>query len=372
MSDIYESAEWSRLILLLVGNAGGGLTYLLMPAIFDSFVHDHGMSAHKAWRVTFVVPLLCLIACGIGMILLCPETPLGPWKDRFCRMGENLEAHGISKSPHATESMRPSVHASDVSAPDEEKATGTGTDSSRKTSFEKEQDIFRAGAIQTARGEMVVKPSFRDTLSVVFSPQTLFHVATYACSFGGELAINSILGSYYKKNFPRLSQTNASNYASVFGFLNLVTRPLGGIVADILYRRFGGSLWAKKFWITACGLATGSLLIVIGTVDPREDSGHGVAAMLGLVAAMAVFHEAGNGANFALVPHVHPSANGVLSGATGAGGNLGGVVFAVIFRFMNRGRDYASGFWVIGVINIALNVAVCWIRPIPRGQVGGS
>jgi MFS transporter, NNP family, nitrate/nitrite transporter len=28
-------------------------------------------------------------------------------------------------------------------------------------------------------------------------------------------------------------------YASIFGFLNLFTRPLGGIVADILYRRFG-------------------------------------------------------------------------------------------------------------------------------------
>lgn len=26
------------------GNAGGGITYFLMPAVFDSFVHDHGMT----------------------------------------------------------------------------------------------------------------------------------------------------------------------------------------------------------------------------------------------------------------------------------------------------------------------------------------
>jgi hypothetical protein len=32
--------------------------------------------------------------------------------------------------------------------------------------------------------------------------------------------------------------------------------------------------------------------------------------MMGLIGGMAFFHEAGNGANFALVPHVHPYSNG--------------------------------------------------------------
>ncbi|KAJ3473169.1 hypothetical protein NLG97_g10477 [Lecanicillium saksenae] len=93
--------------------------------------------------------------------------------------------------------------------------------------------------------------------------------------------------------------------------------------------------------------------------------------MVGLVTVMAIFHEAGNGANFALVPHVHPAANGVVSGVTGAGGNLGGVVFAIVFRFMDGGKGYAKAFWVIGVMHIALNLAVCWIPPLPKGQVGG-
>jgi NNP family nitrate/nitrite transporter-like MFS transporter len=93
--------------------------------------------------------------------------------------------------------------------------------------------------------------------------------------------------------------------------------------------------------------------------------------MIGLVVLMAFFHEAGNGANFALLPHVYPHANGVLSGLTGAGGNLGGVVFAVVFRFMDGGTDYAKAFWVIGAIHIVLNLAVVWVPPIPKGQVGG-
>jgi MFS transporter, NNP family, nitrate/nitrite transporter len=80
--------------------------------------------------------------------------------------------------------------------------------------------------------------------------------------------------------------------------------------------------------------------------------------MMGLIAGMAIFLESGNGANFALVPHVHPHANGIISGVTGASGNLGGIIFAIIFRY--HGSDYAKCFWIIGVISIAMNLAVCW------------
>ena len=221
-------------------------------------------------------------------------------------------------------------------------------------------------AAVAAQSEIIIPPTFASTLPVIFSLHALFHVATYACSFGGELAINAILGAYYMKNFPTLGQTNASNYAAIFGFLNFVTRPLGGVVGDLVYKHVGGGLWAKKAWIHVCGFATGALLIVIGVLDPKD-----LGMMVGLVVLMAVFHEAGNGANFALLPHVYPQANGVLSGLTGAGGNLGGVVFAIIFRFMGGGTDYAKGFWVIGVIHLILNLAVCWIPPVPKGQVGG-
>ncbi|KAI6783706.1 Nitrate transporter-like protein [Emericellopsis cladophorae] len=355
------------------GNAGGGLTYVIMPAVFDAFVHNHGMSEHKAWRVTFVVPLMCLIACGVSMFLLCPETPLGKWNERAQRVQENLAAFDLSDASvvnvpgHITDRPSPSS-VSSSSRKDEEKGDMSRRDIqalSRNGSFSKEE------AQATAQAEVVVKPSFKEMMAVFCSLQTFFHVATYACSFGGELAINSILSSYYKKNFPHLDQTLAGNYASIFGFLNFVTRPLGGIIADILYTRFGGNLWLKKAWITVCGLLTGGLLILIGQIDPSEANGSSIGLMVGLISLMAIFHEAGNGANFALVPHVHPHANGIVSGATGGGGNLGGVVFAIIFRFMNKGSDYAMGLWVIGIMQVALNLAVCWIPPIPRGQVGG-
>jgi MFS transporter, NNP family, nitrate/nitrite transporter len=63
------------------------------------------------------------------------------------------------------------------------------------------------------------------------------------------------------------------------------------------------------------------------------------------------------------------AANGIVSGFTGATGNLGGIIFAIVFRY--HGKNYAESFWIIGSIILALNVALCWIKPVPKGQVGG-
>jgi NNP family nitrate/nitrite transporter-like MFS transporter len=339
------------------GNAGGGITYFIMPAVFDSFVAQ-GMTPGKAWRMTFIVPLICLIACGIGMLLCCPDTPMGPWKERHQHVQENLNSHGVSGNVVEVPGAITDKAGSDV-----EKGSSSSKD---PQVFDHEVAISRTEMLETAQGETVVKPTLKEAMTVVGSPQTLFHVLTYACSFGGELAINAILSSYYLKNFPHLGQTGASNWAAMFGFLNFVTRPVGGVVGDLLYKFGNRNLWFKKGWITFCGLMTGALLILIGKLDPHHES-----TMFGLIFLMAVFHEAGNGANFALVPHVHPFANGILSGITGGAGNFGGVIFAIIFRFMDGGSNYAHGFWVIGIMHIALNLLVCWIPPLPKGQIGG-
>jgi NNP family nitrate/nitrite transporter-like MFS transporter len=343
------------------GNAGGGITYFIMPAVYDAFVRT-GHSPGRSWRLTFIVPLIMVIATGISLLLLCPDTPMGQWSERHLHVQENLQSHGVVAErgvvdvPGAiTDKVTPSdSHASD------------GEDKKPPVTYDHEAALSKSEMMETAQGETIQKPTFREALPVIFSQQTAFHVLTYFCSFGGELAINAILSSYYLKNFPSLGQTKAANWAAMFGFLNFVTRPLGGVVSDLLYNLAGRNLWLKKGWITTCGVATGALLVLIGQLNPHDQS-----TMYGLVALMAFFLEAGNGANFALVPHVHPFANGILSGVTGAGGNLGGVVFAIIFRFMGGGTNYAKAFWVIGIIHIAVNLGVSWIRPLPRGQIGG-
>ena len=92
--------------------------------------------------------------------------------------------------------------------------------------------------------------------------------------------------------------------------------------------------------------------------------------MYGLIAGLALFMDASNGANFSIVPHVFPQANGVFSGFVGATGNLGGIIFALMFRF--NGVHYDRVIWIIGVICVTINLGVSWIRVIPKGQIGGQ
>ncbi|KAK3329545.1 major facilitator superfamily domain-containing protein [Apodospora peruviana] len=345
------------------GNAGGGITYFIMPAVYDSFV-SRGYTPGQSWRLTFIVPLIMVITAGVSLLALCPDTPTGKWSERHLHAAENLQAHGVNAD------LVVDVPGTITDKATSEKALGdiSGEDKDKKDpiTFDHEAQLSKEEMVQTAQGEIIQKPSLGEALRVSISPQTIFHILTYMCSFGGELAINSFLASYYTKNFKRLGQTDAANWAAMFGFLNFVTRPLGGVVSDLLYKFFGRNLWLKKGWIVTCGVTTGILLIIIGQLDPHNES-----TMFGLIALMAIFLEAGNGANFSLVPHVHPFANGILSGLTGAGGNLGGVIFAIIFRFMDSGTNYAKAFWVIGCIHVGVNIAVSWIKPIPTGQIGG-
>jgi MFS transporter, NNP family, nitrate/nitrite transporter len=349
-----------------LGNAGGGITYFLMPAIFDSLVHRQGLTPHVAWRVAFIVPFICITVTAIGMLLLCPDTPTGKWSDRHMAVEKNLASHGVVATvvdaPGGIMDKKPSEDGS-VTPPSQEGEKMQFSATGERKSFDHEAQMGEQQMLDTARGEVVVKPTFREGLRVSLTPQVLVVAGGYFCSFGGELAINSILGAYYLKNFPSLGQTGSGRWAAMFGLLNVVFRPLGGIVADIIYNKTG-SVWSKKIWLHTIGVISGCFLLAIGFVNSHDES-----TMFGLIAGMAFFMEASNGANFALVPHVSPHANGVVSGVTGAAGNLGGIVFAIIFRY-NPGQ-YGKAIWIIGAMTIGINLAVCWIKPIPKGQIGG-
>ncbi|KAJ5511909.1 Major facilitator superfamily domain general substrate transporter [Penicillium expansum] len=208
--------------------------------------------------------------------------------------------------------------------------------------------------------ETVVSPTRREALNVALSLSTMAVAIPYACSFGSELAVNSILGSYYTETFPHMDQTKSGQWAAMFGLLNVIFRPAGGLFGDLVYRHTN-NVWSKKLLVTFLGVAMGAFQLAIGLSNPSTE-----AAMFGLIAGLAFFLEASNGANFALVPHVHPFANGIVSGIVGGFGNLGGIVFAIIFRY--NGSSYGRSLWIIGVISMAANMAVCWIRPVPKSE----
>lgn len=348
------------------GNAGGGVTYFLMPAIFDSLVHQSGLAPHKAWRVAFIVPFIIIVATAITLLLVCPDTPTGKWSERHLAAQQHLADHGITGnvvqvpgeiSAKKTDSLESGSPARDPDAKIEYDATGE-----RKASFDGEAQIGGQQMLDVARGEIVQKPSFKEAMPVVFSMQTLVTCGCYFCTFGAELAINSILGAYYVKNFKALGQTGSGRWAAMFGLLNVAFRPIGGLFSDLIYARAG--VWGKKYLVHGYLLLTGAFELAIGLTNSHDKS-----TMFGLVAGLAFFLEGANGAIFGLVPHVHPFANGIVSGCTGGSGNLGGIIFAIIFRY--NGTRYDKVVWIIGVMTIAINLSLSWIKPIPKGQIGG-
>lgn len=350
-----------------LGNAGGGITYFLMPAIFDSLVERQHLSPRVAWRVAFIVPFICITVTAIGMLFLCPDTPTGKWSERHLAVERNLADHGVTATvvdaPGGIMDKKPSDDGSSSPPSQQGEKMQFEATGERKKSDDDEAQMGEQQMLDTARGEVVVKPTFREAMQVTFSPQTLVLCGGYFCSFGAELAINSVLGAYYLRNFPTLGQTESGEWAAMFGLLNVAFRPMGGLFSDFLYNKTH-SVLCKKIWLHALGLITGGFLLAIGLIDSRDQS-----TMFGLVAGMAFFMEAGNGANFSLVPHVHPYANGIVSGVAGASGNLGGIVFAIIFRY--HPGDQGKVIWIIGVMTIGINLALCWIKPIPKGQIGG-
>ncbi|EED21596.1 nitrate transporter CrnA [Talaromyces stipitatus ATCC 10500] len=332
------------------GNAGGGVTYFAMPAIFDSLVHDRGLSDHKAWRVAYVVPFIIITAVALGMIFTCDDTPTGKWSER-----------------HLGGAETPVIASTNPDYPNSRSALSSGTTTPRVPNEKIDSKITSSSSdseaqVDSSNGavidELIVAPTWRETLQVACSLQTVSLAALYACSFGAELALDGALGSYYSKNFSHMGQTKSGQWAAMFGLLNVVTRPLGGYIADVIYRHTS-SVWAKKIWLTFLNVVTGVFLLAIGLTNP-----HSEATMFGLMAGMAFFLEAANGANFALVPHVYPFANGIVSGTVGAFGNLGGVIFNIVFRY--NGTHYERSIWIMGVITLGISVVQSWIRPVPK------
>ncbi|KAJ5819480.1 hypothetical protein N7474_005071 [Penicillium riverlandense] len=259
----------------------------------------------KAWRVAYVVPFIIITTVALGMLFLCEDTPTGKWSERHLWAEEinstNLFSDGnIVNINSGTTSCGPSGPSSvyNITADVEKKSAPN------PPLFDK--DASAMGQIDIFKSDTVVAPTRKEAFGVAFSLSTLAVAIPYVCSFGAELAINSILGTYYAANFPTMGQTESGRWAAMFGLLNALCRPAGGFFADVFYH-YTDNVWSKKHFLSFLGLVTGAFQLAIGLSNPTTET-----TIFGLIAGLAFFLEACNGANFAVIPHVHPYANGKL------------------------------------------------------------
>lgn len=193
-----------------LGNAGGGVTYFVMPAIFNSLVHKQHLTDHVAWRVAFVVPFILITATAMIMILTCPDTPTGPWSSRSLEIQRHMNMRDtFFSSAGDRNGHAPSIDSGGFSN-DTIKLNAGRTQGQFSDSQAQEDDLLKA-----ASWELVEKPTNKNILEAIISPSTQALGIAYFCSFGTELCINSILGAYYNDKFPRLGQTGSGSWAAV-------------------------------------------------------------------------------------------------------------------------------------------------------------
>jgi len=193
---------------------------------------------------------------------------------------------------------------------------------------------------------------------IILNPLTWLPSLAYMTTFGYELAIDANLANvlYTLLKSPTFGQTKAAYVAGFYGLLNVFSRPLGGYFGDLIYIRFG--VPGKKYLTIACGVAQGFLSLGLGLYIDNH-SHPSLAVIIVIFVILAIFNEVANGVNFSLVPHCNPNSNGFMTGIVGAMGNLGGIFFAIIFRF--EPSPAGKAFWISGVIAVGVNLLLCII-----------
>ncbi|WP_083915109.1 NarK family nitrate/nitrite MFS transporter [Ilumatobacter nonamiensis] len=164
----------------------------------------------------------------------------------------------------------------------------------------------------------------------------------YFATFGSELAVVSMLPTFFSDTWG-LGPAAAGIAASGFAFMNLVARPTGGIMSDLLGSR------KRTLSFLLVGLLVGYVLLsTLGAAWPWA---------LAIVACMvcSFFVQAGEGAVYAIVPLVKKRVSGQIAGMAGAFGNVGAICFLTIGLFVSERMFFLT-------IAAAAVVALCASR----------
>eukprot|EP00934_Nitzschia_sp_Nitz4_P000535 Nitzschia sp. Nitz4//scaffold48_size128905//60798//62536//NITZ4_003598-RA/size128905-augustus-gene-0.6-mRNA-1//1//CDS//3329552976//535//frame0 len=185
------------------------------------------------------------------------------------------------------------------------------------------------------------------TASLDFNTWLLF--IQYACCFGVELTMNNAATLYFRDEFGQ-SAESAGAISSIFGWMNLFARGLGGVLSDALNESMGmrGRLIAQAVLLLFEGIAV--------LIFARTDTLAGAVIVLVL---FSLFVQSAEGTSYGIVPYVKPPYTGSVAGIVGAGGNVGAVCFGLGFRELGYEKAFnIMGWSIIGssVLSFLINI----------------
>ncbi len=209
-------------------------------------------------------------------------------------------------------------------------------------------------AYQVNKELLIAKKIYPPSERYQFSQVALLEF-TYVTNFGSELAAVSMLPAFFEKTFG-LEHVVAGMIAATYPFLNLISRPSGGLISD----KFGSRKWTMT--IISAGIGVGYLMA------------HFINKSWPLLLAIAVtmfaayFAQAGCGATYSIVPLIKKEATGQIAGNVGAYGNFGGVVYLTIFSL----TDARTLFSTMGIAAMVCAFMCAFFLKEPKGSFASA
>lgn len=172
----------------------------------------------------------------------------------------------------------------------------------------------------------------------------------YACCFGVELTMDNAATLYYHNEFGFQTE-KAAAIASIFGFMNIFSRGLGGYLSDVMNRNWSmkGRLWLQAIFLFIEGL------LIVGFIHAKN-----LGVSIFVFTLFSLFAEMLCGTSFGIAPYIEPNAVGSVAGIVGAGGNVGAVGFGLVFRNMEQRTAFIT---MAGVV--IFSAFTCFFMSIP-------
>ncbi|CAG8445805.1 10270_t:CDS:2 [Scutellospora calospora] len=279
------------------GDMGGGITYILMPLVFNLF--NKFLSDDISWRVSMLVPAFLCIIVGTCCYLFSDDCPDGDWYRR-----------GLNKLDDGSINSNSELKYSDTKI---------------------DEDSYRI-------------PLVIQYLLVFINPNVILMMIMYACCFGVEAAVNNVIAIFFSTEFG-LNQTQAGLIGSLFGLLNFFSRASGGLISDLVNRKMG----VRGRFLTqfAFFFFQGIFLFLFWFMSDSL-----IMAII-LMGCFSLFTQGCCGTSFSIVPYIDPAAAGIVTGLVAAGGNIGSLIFAAVFKAYSD--DIRMGFMVVGASVIVVS-----------------
>lgn len=197
--------------------------------------------------------------------------------------------------------------------------------------------------------DMLQAPPIDDILQYKFKQVAILSVG-YAVTFGAELSVISMLAQYFESQF-LVAAAAAGVFGACFAAVDVLSCPSGGLISDKLGRKI-------PMIILLSGAAIGFL--VMSFITPEWP----IAAVVTTMMICSFFLGSAAGCVFAVVPLVKRKLTGQIAGTVGAYGNVGAVVFLLVFSFVTP-----SAFFLTISAGVAFAVLCALFLDEPKSKM---